>query len=185
MFTRLSRRHFVLGLPVLLSLSSSAALAHGPSRLKVVETIHINAPPAEVWAMIGDFDSAHTWLPMVVSSTAEGANDEGASRTLVLAPGIEIFETLKRHSDEKMSYSYKIPTKGHDVSVLPVTNYASTLSVKEEGDGSTVMWKGAFYRGFPNNDPPEELNDDAAIAAITSVYKAGLDHLKKLIESPG
>lgn len=176
-----TRRQFVLGL----LLSSSVAFAHGPSRLKVKETISIQAPPAEVWAMIGNFDSAHTWLPMVESSTAEGGNDEGASRTLVLGPGVEIFEILKRHSDEKMSYSYKIPTSEHDVSILPVTNYASTISVKADGDGSMVMWKGAFYRGYPNNDPPADLNDDAAIAAVTSVYKAGLEHLKKLFENPG
>jgi len=168
-----------------LVLLSSVALGHGPSRLKVTETIHINASPGDVWAMVGNFDSAHTWLPMVESSTAEGGNAEGASRKLVLGPGVEIFETLKRHSDEKMSYSYKIPTKEHDVNVLPVTNYASTISVKGDGDGSIVMWKGAFYRGFPNNDPPVELNDDAAIAAVTSVYKAGLNQLKKLIENPG
>ena len=181
MTTAIKRRHLLLGL----LLASSVAFAHGPSRLKVKETKRIQAPAAEVWAMIGKFDNAHVWLPMVESSTTEGGNNEGASRTLALGPGIEIFEILKRHSDEKMSYSYKIPTKKHDVSVLPVTNYASTLSVKEDGDGSIVTWKGAFYRGYPNNDPPAELNDDAAIAAVTSVYKAGLEHLKKLIENPG
>ncbi len=40
-----------------------------------------------------------------------------------------------------------------------------------------IEWKGAFYRGYPNNDPPENLNDEAAIAAVTAVYKAGLDAL--------
>lgn len=181
MTTTFSRRLFVLAF----MLSSSFAFAHGPSRLKVKETIEINAPASEVWAMIGNFDSAHTWLPMVESSTAEGGNTKGASRTLVLGADAKIFETLKKHSDEKMSYSYKIPIQEHDVNVLPVTNYAATLSVKEKGDGSIVTWKGAFYRGYPNNDPPAELNDDAAVAAVTAVYQAGLTHLKKLIENPG
>ncbi len=45
------------------------------------------------------------------------------------------------------------------------------------------MWRGAFYRGYPNNDPPPELNDDAAIAAVTGVYKMGLEALKKKVES--
>jgi len=32
-------------------------------------------------------------------------------------------------------------------------------------------------RGYPNNDPPPELNDEAALAAVTGVYQAGLDAL--------
>ena len=34
-----------------------------------------------------------------------------------------------------------------------------------------------FYRGFPNNDPPAELNDDAAVAAVNGIYQAGIDAL--------
>ena len=45
------------------------------------------------------------------------------------------------------------------------------------GGGSLIEWRGAFYRGYPNNDPPPELNDEAAIAAVTGVYQAGLDAL--------
>ena len=62
---------------------------------------------------------------------------------------------------------------------------SSTIAVLPGPDGktSTVEWRGAFYRGYPNNDPPAELNDDAAIAAVTAVYKSGLEALKKKIES--
>ena len=63
------------------------------------------------------------------------------------------------------------------VEVLPVTNYSSHLTVKPIEGGSLIEWRGAFYRGYPNNDPPEDLNDAAAIAAVTGVYKAGLDAL--------
>ncbi|MCP4875666.1 MAG: SRPBCC family protein, partial [Gammaproteobacteria bacterium] len=38
------------------------------------------------------------------------------------------------------------------------------------------------YRGYPNNDPPAELNDEAAIAAVTGLYQAGLAHLKEVAE---
>jgi hypothetical protein len=71
----------------------------------------------------------------------------------------------------------------HDITVLPVNNYSATLSVKDSGDGSIVTWRGAFYRGYPNNDPPAELNDEAAVAAVTAVYKAGLQNLKLLAET--
>ena len=46
-----------------------------------------------------------------------------------------------------------------------------------------VEWRGAFYRAFPNNDPPPDKNDEAAVAAITGVYQSGLANLKKLAEA--
>jgi hypothetical protein len=71
------------------------------------------------------------------------------------------------------------------VKVLPVKNYSSSISVKGDGGKSTVEWRGAFYRGFMNNDPPPELNDDAAKKAVTGVYRAGLDALKQKMEAGG
>ncbi|OED38197.1 hypothetical protein AB833_20705 [Chromatiales bacterium (ex Bugula neritina AB1)] len=163
---------------------STASWAHGPTRQKVTETVAINAPAAEVWAMIKDFGNAHTWLPMVESTEIEGGNEPGAMRVLTLGPGIKVYETLKKYSEEKMRYTYRIPNETHDVAILPVNNYSSTVSVKANGDTSVVTWKGAFYRGYPNNDPPPELNDEAAVAAVTGLYQAGLAHLKKIIEAP-
>ena len=72
-----------------------------------------------------------------------------------------------------------------DVKVLPVNNYSSTLSVEGEGGKSVVRWKGAFYRGFTNNDPPPELNDEAAVKAVTGVYDAGLAAIKTAAEAGG
>jgi hypothetical protein len=84
-----------------------------------------------------------------------------------------------------MSFSYRI-TKV-DVKVLPVNNYSSHLTVEpvegSDGKKSTVTWKGAFYRGYMNNDPPENLNDAAAVKAVTGIYESGLAALKKQIES--
>ncbi len=66
-----------------------------------------------------------------------------------------------------------------------MNNYSSTLSVKGEGGKSTVEWKGAFYRGFMNNDPPPELSDEAAVKAVKGVYRGGLDALKQKVEAGG
>lgn len=119
---------------------------------------------------------------MVESTSGEGGNTPGATRVLSLGGDAKVFETLKAYNAEKMMYSYKIPVKTHDVKILPVNNYSSTISVKNKGDMSVVTWKGAFYRGYPNNDPPEGLNDAAAIAAVTGLYQAGLAHLKMVAE---
>lgn len=165
-----------------LTIFASLALAHGPTRQKVTENIEIDASAKDVWAIIGDFGNAD-WLPMVESTEGEGGSEKDAKRTLILGPGIEVHETLKKFDDAGMSYSYRIPNKTHDVNILPVNNYTATLSVTDNGEGSIVTWKGAFYRGYPNNDPPAELNDEAAVAAVTALYKAGLAHLKQLAES--
>jgi hypothetical protein len=54
--------------------------------------------------------------------------------------------------------------------------------VRAEGSQSVVEWRGAFYRGHPNNDPPPDQNDEAAVRAITGVYQSGLANLKRLVE---
>lgn len=168
-----------------LALLSVAAVtqAHGPTRQKVTETVEIAKPAAEVWDVVKDFGNAD-WLPMVESTESDGGNADGATRVLILGPDIKVYETLKKYNAEKMTYSYKIPDKTHDVKILPVNNYSSSITVTANGDdSSTVSWKGAFYRGYPNNDPPEELNDEAALKAVTELYKAGLSHLKETLES--
>ena len=36
-----------------------------------------------------------------------------------------------------------------------------------------------------NNEPPPELNEEAAIKAVTGVYRSGLDALKQKLEAGG
>jgi hypothetical protein len=159
-----------------LSLISFAALAHGPSRQKVTEKIEIDAPAAKVWAVIGNFQDMG-WHPAIAKTEGTGDNaPEQAKRKITLKDGGEIEESLTKYDASGMSMSYRI--ENVDVKVLPVNNYSSTLSVKEDGGKSIVEWKGAFYRGFMNNDPPPELSDEAAVKAVTGVYKTGLEALK-------
>lgn len=155
----------------------SLVLAHGATRQKLVLSVDVAATPEAVWAVIGNFQDM-SWHPAVFSSTGAGDNAIDATRVLTLgaADGPTISEVLTKYSADKMSYSYLIAEV--DVAVLPVTNYSSHLTVTALATGGAhIEWKGAFYRGFPNNDPPENLNDAAAIAAVSAVYQAGLDAL--------
>lgn len=157
-----------------------AAMAHGPTRQKVTETIVIQAAPEAVWAKVKDFSELKSWHPAVESSPATDGNAVDSVRTLTLKGGGEVIEVLESYSDAERRYSYRMKSPGP----IPVTNYTSTLSVKPgEAAGSTLVeWRGAFYRGYPNNDPPPDKNDEAAVAAVTGIYKAGLANLKTLLE---
>ncbi|WP_353094086.1 SRPBCC family protein [Methylibium sp.] len=161
-----------------LTLASSVALAHGPTRQKVVEKITIDAPADAVWAQIKDFDALAKWHPAVAESPADKGNTEGSVRTVKIKGGGSLVESLERYNAEGRSYTYRAKDGG----ALPVTNYTSTLTVTGDGAKSTVEWRGAFYRGFPNNDPPPDQNDEAAVKAVTGVYQSGLANLKKLVE---
>lgn len=157
------------------------ASAHGPTRQKVSESIIINAPPAKVWGVVSNFQDGG-WIPVVAKTQGTGGNEAGAKRTLTLKNDATVDEEVAKLEPEKMTLMYRITQV--DVKVLPVTNYSSWLVVTPEDGGakSKVEWRGAFYRGYPNNDPPPELNDEAAVNAVTGLYKAGLESLKKQIE---
>ncbi len=175
--------HKILGLALGATLVvASAAMAHGPSRLKTEQTVVLNAAPDEVWAVIGKFDDM-SWHPAIKETAMEPAGapaDVPDESTRILHLNAEsgdptITEQLMGVNPDKRQYKYMITEVATDV--LPVTNYSSTLQVNDKDGKAEVVWKGGFYRGFPNNDPPAELNDDAATAAVDGMYKAGLDAL--------
>jgi len=161
------------------SLAASFAHAHGPTRQKAFETITIKASPDAVWAKVSDFTQLQGWHPAVESSTATNGSNVGSVRTLKLEGGGELVETLESIDPAAKKFSYRAKDGG----ALPVTNYSSNITVKA-GDGGTsvVEWRGAFYRKYMNNDPPKGEDDEAALTAVTGVYKSGLENLKKVME---
>jgi len=158
---------------------SGLADAHGPSRQKVSESIEISASPDAVWAIVKDFANP-TWMPQVASTAAKGGNDAGATRELTLKAGGVIKEELKKVDEEKKSLQYKITDV--EPEVLPVANYAATILVEAAGGGTKVEWNGAFYRSFMNNNPPPEQSDEAAVKAVSGIYKDALANLKAIAE---
>ena len=157
------------------------ALADDPARLNVTLTTELAADPATVWSAIGDFQDM-SWHPAVYATTGTGGNSEDATRRLVLGQegGPTIDETLDAYSAYQMSYSYQITEVRADV--LPVAEYQSQISVTpRDAGGSVVEWHGTFHRPEAATD----LDDDAAIAAVTGVYQAGLDALEARFGAAG
>ena len=174
-----SRRTLSVLVAACLLAASATSQAHGPTRQKVTESVTIEAPADAVWAKIKNFDALKDWHPAVAASPADKGNVEGSVRTVSLKGGGTLIETIENYNEAQKKYSYRAKDGG----ALPVTNYTSTISVVGDGGKSVVEWRGAFYRGFPNNNPPPDQNDEAALKAVTDVYRAGLAQLKTLMES--
>ncbi|NOT12160.1 MAG: SRPBCC family protein [Methylococcaceae bacterium] len=176
----------------LLFFFASAVSAHGPVRQKAEQEITINAPAEKVWALIKDYGDM-SWLPEVKSVTVDKGNTKGSIRVLTLQNGETITEELKKYDESKMSYAYKITDMStaktithagaeEKVPALPVDNYAASIEVEGAGNSAVVSWKAGYYRAYMNNNPPAEMNEEAANTAVNSVLKSGLENLKALAE---
>ena len=154
------------------------ALTHGPTRQKLKESITINAKPEDVWNLIKDFGKIDIWHPSISK-----VESDGKTRTIYYSPrdNTPIKQKLESYNAEKMMYKTSITEV--DIKSFPVSTYTANISVKGNDDGtSTVLWKGAFYRAYVNNDPPPELNEAAAIKAVKEFFQAGLNNLKIKLE---
>ncbi|MGE0022617.1 MAG: SRPBCC family protein [Hyphomicrobium sp.] len=177
--TRIARAMATLAL----CFAALPALAHGPTPQKAEEKITIAAPPAKVWAALKEFGDV-SWNPAIKKVAASGGNDPaaGATRTITLATG-DLVEGLDEYSDKDMSYGYRLATE--NVQVFPVSFYSATIAVAPWGEGSEVTWIGRFYRGDTSNFPPDNLNDEAAVKAMTQFLQEGLKGLKAKVEGQG
>ncbi len=175
--------------PVLAALALAAGLcgpqaqAHGPTRQKLELAVEIAAPPAAIWAVIGNFHDL-AWVPAVAHVEGPGGNDpDTAKRDVTLkSGGAWQAEELSDYDAAKFTYGTFLPHV--DVKVLPVADFSAHISViAEPGGKSRVQWRSAFYRGYPNNNPPPALNEQAAIKAVTAFCQPALDALKARFEA--
>ena len=171
---------YALLLASLLLGSTLNAVADEAKSLSAHEEVTINAPAAKVWATVSNFNDLGAWHPAVKSTEiVSGTNNKvGAERLLTLQDGGTIKEKLLAYSAKKHSFKYSI-IEG----VLPVSSYISTVSVKAQGkDKTLVVWTGTFKRKDTAATPAAGQDDESAVKTMTSVYRGGLDNLKKISE---
>jgi|SRR6476646_5658139 len=161
-------------------LLSFAVAAENRSLLVVSEVIQIKAEPAKVWSFVKPFDSLKKWHPLFSGTEIVSGSDGklGAIRLITIKDGPSFTEELLAINEPGMAFTYSVIE-----SPLPIDRYLSTMSVKSDGaGGSIVTWVGQFSRKNPRSQPPEAENDASVVGLITGAYQGGLQNLKKLME---
>jgi hypothetical protein len=177
------REHHLALAAGLALLAAGAASAHGPTRQKLALSVEIAAPPAKIWAVVGNFHDL-SWVPAVAHVEGPGGNDpDTAKRNVTLKSGGGWQdEELSDYDAKRFTYGTFLPHV--DVKVLPVADFSAHLTVTAGAGGTSKLeWRSAFYRGYPNNNPPPELNEAAAVKAVTAFCQPALDAVKARIES--
>jgi hypothetical protein len=126
-------------------------------------SIDLPATPDQVWQLIGGFDSLPDWLPYIPrSELSEG----GRVRTLANPSGEAIVERLLAFDDAARSYTYAILQ-----APFPVTDYRSTLHVRDVEGHTRVEWSGQFA--------PAGVSDADASRLFGDIYRNGLEALSR------
>ncbi len=171
---------YSLLLASLLVSSAFNASAEEAKSLSAHEEVTINASAATVWTKVSNFNDLGAWHPAVkTTEIVSGKNNQvGALRLLTLQDGGTIKEKLLGYNAKGKTFKYSI-VEG----VLPVTSYVSSVTVKSAGkDKALVVWEGSFKRKDLATSPAEGADDATAVKVMTSVYRGGLDNLKKISE---
>lgn len=164
-------RKLLMALTASLALLAGVAEAHGPSRQKTTQEVTLNATPDAVWAVIGNYNDL-SWYPGVAAVDAPAGNTKDGTRTVTLDNGTVLTEELTKYDATKRIMAFR--RTADDVVLLPATNFSTVMTVKDVDGKALVEFRGAYYRGFPNNNPPPDLSDEAATAAVNAFYQVGI-----------
>jgi hypothetical protein len=133
-------------------------------KLSVEKTLVINATADEVWGFAGGWTSLDNIVPAGIASILSNGNEVGSFRKVNLKGGGIVEEIMITKSDTRYTY---IITK----SPLPVSNYRSTLEVKDLGNGkSEFTWRGVFFA--------DGVSNAEATNIIAGLYEGAIEVLQ-------
>lgn len=162
------------------ALAATTALAHGPTPQQLTKVIEIAAPPDKVWAVLADPAHMPDWQPAVAKVTLQGEG-RGAKRTVEFKKGGSIVDGIDKIDPDKMNIRWRLSKE--DITVFPASFYTNDITVAPKDGGSEVTWHASLYRADTTNEPAEEYNDEAAVAAMEKFADDGLAGIKALAEA--
>jgi len=107
--------------------------------VEIRRSIVVDAPLAEVWALLRDFNGHDRWHPIVVSSAIDDnidADQVGAVRSFQLADGGRIREQLLALSDVTTSFSYCILE-----APAALRNYVAHVRFRPVTETNACLWE--------------------------------------------
>ena len=140
--------------------------------IRVYVSSVIDAPAAEVWKVVRNFNALPQWTPFVAESRIEHnapPDQIGCIRNFLLKDDGLIRERLLALSDYDLSCSYSILE-----SPMGVENYIATLSLTPVTDGGStfIEWQADF-------DCPPEREEALKQQIGVNVFQAAFDALKQ------
>jgi len=161
-----------LGLGLALAACSPAQAQSAGHIVTVTEQVQLGVTPARAWDAIGNFLTWPSWHPAFVSTqlVKGDGRSAGTVRRIASRDGARFTEELLSRDEGKRRLQFRILA-----APVPVVDYRSTLSVKPDRGGSTVVWSADF-----------ELRSGASEAEvrkqIAAIYRLGLDNLATAFE---
>jgi hypothetical protein len=126
---------------------------------KVSKSKAFDIPANEMWERVGDFHRLQSWTPGIEHEE----RIDGNRRRITFGAANHMVERLIKEGNRQ--YTYAI-----DEGPLPVTNYVSTLRVREAGPKACfVEWELEF--------DPVGIPEAQAVAIVEAIYDAGLNGL--------
>ncbi len=141
----------------------------------VTRSTVIDAPVAEVWQVLRDFNGHDRWHPAVAHSELEAGrrtDQIGAVRNFDLASGERLREVLLSMSDRERRFRYAIVE-----SEVPLYDYVAEVQLKPVTDGTRTFW--SWSSRF--RTPPGRERELAELVA-EGVYEAGFAALRARLE---
>jgi len=147
-----------------LALFGCNSMPSATDKLSVERTLVVSATADEVWAFAGGWTSLDNLVPAAIASILSNGNEVGSFRQVNLKGGGIVEETMITKSETRYTY---IITK----SPLPVSNYRSTLEVKDLGNGkSEFTWRSVFFA--------DSVSNAEATNIIAGLYEGALEVLQ-------
>lgn len=102
---------------------------------KTIQTVNqVNAPLDKVWAKVGPGTNMDKWMPIIATCSVEGDK-----RVCSTHEGAVLDETIKADNENKV-FKYTIDKQDF----MPISNIEGTISLKENGDTTTMHWDVEF-----------------------------------------
>jgi len=139
--------------------------------IKLFRSTVIDAPIADVWKILRDFNGHHKWHPAISHSYIEdekSADQIGAIRNFTLANGGAVRERLLSLSDEDYSFRYEIVE-----SDLPISNYRAKVQLKPITDNNQTFW---IWSSSFETSPEQETEITQSISK--EIYEAGFQSIR-------